>query len=133
MARATICKEFTFEAAHKLPNHDGKCRNLHGHTYRVQIWIEGIIRMANPSHPHPKEGMVVDFGEVSEYFQDYVFSVLDHSYLNDALPFVTTAENLSWWIMEQMANCLEGGNTGIKVTKVRVWETKKSFAEVTRG
>jgi 6-pyruvoyltetrahydropterin/6-carboxytetrahydropterin synthase len=131
--KTTICKEFTFEAAHLLPHHDGKCRNLHGHTYKVQIYITGTVQVETPPRDlldNPKEGMVVDFGEVSGAFKEYIFNALDHKFLNDVLPFVTTAENIAAWIFDQMSENLD--DEAAWLTKVRVWETKKSFAEVVR-
>ena len=117
-----IGKEFTFDAAHQLPNHDGKCRNLHGHTYRVRIEFEG------PLHGDgPKEGMVVDFGDVKAVWKQHVEPLLDHQYLNDTLPVpVTTAEWIAQWIYTMFET------HELEPSAVEVWETPTSLARYER-
>jgi 6-pyruvoyltetrahydropterin/6-carboxytetrahydropterin synthase len=120
----TVCKSWTFDAAHQLPNHDGKCRFLHGHTYRVEVFATGYV---NPKNGRSDEGMVVDFGVLSRVWREDVEPWLDHQFLNDTLADegveITTAENIAGWILTKMA-IIPG------VHKVRVWETPTSFAEV---
>lgn len=124
----TICKQFTLEAAHQLPNHDGKCARLHGHTYMIELFVEGSVRPVDLEHPHPKEGMVVDFGVVSKAFKEYVFDVMDHNNLNEVLPIpVTTAENISKWIYDTLD--FELSSMTYRLKKVRVWETRTGYAE----
>lgn len=123
--RATLRKRFTFDAAHKLPNHSGKCRRLHGHTYAVILSLEGPIRPADGSSG---EGMVQDFGDVSAMWKR-LHERLDHRYLNDEVPkewHPTTAENLAGFILAELEDALP------LLTSVEVWETPTASAEVRR-
>src|SRR5262249_6793379 len=123
MPYATIAKEFTFEAAHSLPNHDGPCRRLHGHTYRVQVLARGPLQ---PLDGRPEEGMVIDFGRLKEVFQRRIETRCDHLYLNETVPVPrTTAELLAAWMLTELRAELP------QVTAVRLYETATSFAEVT--
>ncbi|MGA9098800.1 MAG: 6-carboxytetrahydropterin synthase QueD, partial [Methanotrichaceae archaeon] len=73
-----------FDAAHSLPGYQGKCANLHGHTYKVEVVIEG---------PIGENGFVMDFFQLKKILNS-VLEDLDHSNLNDLLPN-PTAENIS--------------------------------------
>lgn len=66
----------TFDAAHQLPGHNGKCKNLHGHTYRVKCTLEGPV-IQTPGEPD--EGMVIDFSQVKSIYKERIHEVLDHS------------------------------------------------------
>jgi len=91
-----IFKEFTFEAAHRLPNvPDGhKCRRLHGHSFRVTLFVEA------PVDEHA--GWVMDFGDIKEAFKP-ILDRLDHYYLNE-IPGLEnpTSENLARWIWREL-------------------------------
>ena len=120
---ATICKEFTFDAAHQLPNHAGKCQQLHGHTYKVRVYLRGKVR---PFDGSSNEGMVEDFAVVKEVFKRKIESVCDHQFLNKTVPLPTpTAESLAGWMLRTLREELPS------VVKVRVYETPTSYAEVT--
>ena len=118
-----LCKEFTFDAAHNLVRYHGKCEALHGHTYRVAVWVEG-----EPDD----EGMVMDFCELASIVRERVVFRLDHSYLNDVGP-QPTAENIARWIWDQIeAPLAEGaGAARRRLFEVRVWETSTSCAVMT--
>lgn len=91
-----IFKEFTFEAAHFLPNvpTDHKCRRLHGHSYHVVIYLEGPIG--------DESGWVMDFGELKKYFKP-IYNRLDHRFLNDIKGLENpTSENLAKWIWDEL-------------------------------
>ena len=64
---ATICKEFTFDAAQQLPNHAGKCRHLHGHTNRSGVYLPGKVR---PFDGSSNEGMVEDSAVAKDPVQE---------------------------------------------------------------
>lgn len=117
--KISITKQFRFEAAHTLPNHDGKCKNLHGHSYLLEVTISGAVNKEGP-----KEGMVMDFSDLSKVVDAEIISKWDHQYLNDILPFVTTAENLALECFKRISS------QGISVSKIKLWETSKSFVEV---
>jgi len=108
-----------------LPNHDGKCARLHGHSYRVDVLLAGPVREADGS---PGEGMVLDFANVSDAWKP-LHAQLDHAYLNHVLPDEfqpTTAENIAAFIYERLRWA------HLPLASVRVWETATSFAEVGR-
>ncbi len=95
-----ICKEFSFEAAHQLPNvPDGhKCARLHGHSFAVKISVEGPVGETS--------GWVMDFSEIKEAFEP-VLDRLDHYYLND-IPGLEnpTSENIARWIWKELSPVL---------------------------
>ena len=117
--RTTITKILSFSAAHSLPQHEGKCRNVHGHTYTVEVTIEGQVKESGPS-----TGMVMDFADAGADIRRLVVDPLDHSYLNDVLDFVPTAEAMAAWMFGVLAS------SGLPVVRVRLWETPTSYAEV---
>ena len=90
-----IYKYFTFEAAHKLPlvPRDHKCFNLHGHSFKAKISIEGPVN---------ELGWVKDFGDLKLACQP-VIEKLDHSYLNEIIGLENpTSENIAIWIRDQV-------------------------------
>lgn len=109
-----LTKDFVFDAAHNLVNYHGKCENLHGHTYKLRIVIEGF-----PDN----EGMIIDFVEVSKIIKEKIIAKLDHSYLNDFIP-QPSAENISLWVWENIENDLKRENC--KLYEIHVWETSTS-------
>lgn len=119
----TVVKEFTFDAAHQLPNHPGKCKNVHGHTYRMQIGIKGAV--------DPNTGMVVDFAEAKELVNKIIIDKLDHCYLNEQLPYYSpTAENMVTWIVEKLFDLFAVEWEGlVRLCFVRLYETPTSYAE----
>jgi len=122
--RVMVSKEFTFDAAHHLHCYEGKCKNLHGHTYRVVFGISGYV---------DDIGIVIDFGDIKEIWKEQIEIHLDHRYLNDTLPNMnTTAENMVVWIYEKMAAALAGQPEGHRVEFVKLYETPTSFAEARR-
>lgn len=126
--RVLVSKEFTFDAAHHLHCYEGKCKNLHGHTYKVIFGISGYI---------DEIGMVIDFGDIKKIWKEEIEIYLDHRYLNEMLPKMnTTAENMVVWIFEKMVEALnkreELRERGVRVEFIRLYETPTSFAEVKR-
>lgn len=91
-----IFKQFTLEAAHRLlnaaPGH--KCERLHGHSFRVEVRLEGPV--------DPQAGWVRDFAEIEKAFRP-IFERLDHRYLNEVEGLANpTSENLARWIWERL-------------------------------
>ena len=113
-----IRKQFRFEAAHVLPHHPGKCSRLHGHSYRLDVAVEGPLQSAGPA-----QGMVLDFDEISAVVKPSVIERLDHSSLNDLLPN-PTAEHIALWIWHELRGKLAG------LAEVVVWETQTACAIV---
>jgi 6-pyruvoyltetrahydropterin/6-carboxytetrahydropterin synthase len=97
-----IWKEFAFEAAHRLPHvpAEHKCARLHGHSFRVEVHVEGAL--AEP------EGWVMDFGELKAAWRP-LDEALDHRYLNE-IPGLEnpTSEVLARWIWERLRPTLPG-------------------------
>lgn len=87
----TVTKSFRFEAAHSLPHlpEGHKCRNLHGHSYKVVVHCY--------SRELDERGFVVDYADISAAMRPIV-AMLDHKNLNDVIVDKTTAETLAWWI-----------------------------------
>ncbi|SDJ37159.1 6-carboxytetrahydropterin synthase QueD [Salimicrobium halophilum] len=122
--RVMVSKEFTFDAAHHLHCYDGKCKNLHGHTYTAVFGISG----------HTDDiGLVIDFGDIKTIWKEQIEVHLDHRYLNDTLPNMnTTAENMVVWCYEKMDAALADYPNGCRVEFVRLYETPTSYAEARR-
>lgn len=123
---STIGKTFTFDAAHQLPLHDGKCRNLHGHTYRVEVTVKSEVITTGS-----KSGMVVDFGDIKAVWKEHIEPLVDHRFLNDSLPVPhTTAEFIAGWMLMMFRQYLTGPSHFLDMT-VTVWETADSWARAT--
>ena len=106
-----IFKEFTFEAAHRLPNvpKDHKCWRLHGHSFRVEVHVRGPIAEAS--------GWVIDFADIKAAFRP-IEEQLDHHYLNEVDGLSNpTSEHLARWIWRRLRPNLR------QVSKVVVRET----------
>jgi 6-pyruvoyltetrahydropterin/6-carboxytetrahydropterin synthase len=78
MNKIRITKEFDFEMAHALWNYDGLCSNIHGHSYRLFVTLIGAI---NDNIESPKNGMVVDFGDIKKWVKTSLVDELDHALL----------------------------------------------------
>jgi 6-pyruvoyltetrahydropterin/6-carboxytetrahydropterin synthase len=137
--RATVVKEFRFESAHKLPHHKGKCRHIHGHSYRLFVFINGPVAAADGM---PDEGMVVDFTDVKNTVNARIIDRLDHKYLNEIPGLeLPTAENIARWVFEQLCDEWYGCppaevNDRVPETHPRLWcvslkETETSTVQIT--
>jgi len=95
-----IFKQFTFEAAHRLPNVPAghKCARLHGHSYRIEIHVRGAVG--------EHTGWIIDFAEITAAFQP-LYEQLDHYYLNEIEGLSNpTSENVARWIWERLQSTL---------------------------
>jgi len=92
MKKIRITKKFTFEAGHALYGYDGKCKNVHGHSYKLFVTVIGSpITDKN----HVKFGMVIDFGDLKKIISEEIISVYDHAtVLNKNTPHAELAEVL---------------------------------------
>lgn len=109
-----LTKKFEFEAAHKLLNYKGKCENLHGHSYKLIIRVEGTP---------DSNGIVVDFTQLDRIVKENVIYILDHSYLNKIIR-QPTAENIAIWVWNKLKKKLTAPN--FKLYEVEVWESSSS-------
>ncbi len=92
MSKIRITKQFSFETAHALYGYDGKCRNLHGHSYKLSVTVIGSpITDTN----HVKLGMVIDFGDLKKIVKEDIEDVFDHATVfNKNTPHVELAKEL---------------------------------------
>ncbi len=92
MSNIRITKQFTFETGHALYGYDGKCKNVHGHSYKLSVTVIGqpIIDTSNP-----KYGMVIDFGDLKKIVNKEVVDEFDHATVfNKTTPHLKLAEEL---------------------------------------
>lgn len=134
-----VAKRFRWEAAHRLPWHDGPCRHLHGHSYRMEVVVEGPV---NP------QGMVIDFKDVKAALKplveawdhatfvahddDELLGILEQtSWKHYMLPFDSTSENIAQYAADHL--CREAASVfadlGVTSVRVRVEETETCYAE----
>lgn len=146
-------KEFTFDCAHMLSGHNGACKNLHGHTYKLLVTVssEEVQWMEVSS-----DGMVMDFKDLKEIVSQEIISKYDHAFVTDIttryaaersivevlknaglkvveFPTRPTAENMSKIFFELINNRLNSDHQGYaealcKCTQVEVYETPTSCA-----
>lgn len=112
--RTRVTCTFTFEASHQLPWHQGKCQRLHGHSYRLEVTVEG---------PLNENGIVVDFDDVRAVVRREIVDRWDHQHLNDLLDN-PTAELLAqdaWKLLEA---------AGLRIARLRLWETPTAHVEL---
>ncbi len=135
--RTSVCKIFTFHAAHHLPHHEGICKEVHGHTYKLEVEVS----LDNLIEEGSSEGMVVDFGNLKVLVTNRVLSILDHSDLNEIVETTSfgcgvicsgnpTVENLTYWIWSALDVPLV--NLDLRLDRVRLWETDTCYAEIRR-
>lgn len=116
--------EHSFPAGHALRNYPGKCANVHGHNYRVQVAVRG---------PELSEiGLLIDFSDLKRTLRG-VCEELDHQFLNDLPAFAErnpSAENLALYIYEEMSTRLGGEleKSAARVVEVVVQETDTAWA-----
>lgn len=105
----SIIRRYSFEAAHRLEWHQGKCYTLHGHSYVLEIEVTG---------PVDDRGVVMDFAELDAVVEERVVSRLDHTYLNDLLDN-PTVELVALVIGDWLDDAAIGWST------LRLWETER--------
>ena len=134
-----ISKIFTFDASHMLDGHDGKCQNLHGHTYQLEVTVASIL-----INEGAKAGMVMDFADLKTSVKQTILEPFDHAFLYHGnneresqiaallegwqmktlrLNQRTTAEHLAI----EMHHRLQA--VGVPVCRIKLWETPTSYAE----
>ena len=143
-----ISKEIQFDAGHRVPKHGSKCRNPHGHRYRIIVECVGEIVTEKDA---PDEGMLIDFGDLKEMMTVKVHDVLDHGFIvykSDltmraalsqseeeegwkiiVFPYIPTAENIARWIWFELdSNIRNHWRGNLKLDTVIVYETPTSIA-----
>lgn len=142
-AMIRITKIFTFETAHVLYNYDGKCKNMHGHSYKLFVTVKG-----NPVDDleNPKNGMVVDFGDIKKVVKEEIVDLWDHAVLvNGNSPhldlgkdlearghkvifcaFQPTCENMLYEIAAKIKSKLPNH---VQLAYLKLHETENSYGE----
>jgi 6-pyruvoyltetrahydropterin/6-carboxytetrahydropterin synthase len=105
-----VKRTFEFEAAHRLPHHPGKCRELHGHSYRLVVSVQRPV--------DPGTGLAVDFADVKAAVRREAVDRLDHRLVNELIDN-PTAENMAVWIWERVAASLPG------LVEIELYETRE--------
>jgi len=112
--------ETHFAAAHQLRGYKGKCENLHGHNWRVQVVIN--------AEKLNEIGLAIDFHEFKSTISEFILS-LDHSLLNEIFPFTElnpSSENIAKWLYDSINKKITNDN--INVFSVTVWESETASA-----
>ena len=138
--KVRITKEFSFEMSHLLKNHQGGCKNIHGHSYKLFVTICGI---PNADPDSPQNGMLIDFGELKKIIYSLIIEPLDHAlmvseraYKGTFLeqydgkilikPFEPTCENL----INEFAEIIEPKlPVWVKLHSLKLYETATSYTE----
>ena len=137
-----IAKEFSFDMAHMLDGHDGKCKNLHGHTYTLQVEISGELHAEGA-----KSGMVMDYSDLKAIVKAHILDNMDHAFIYDltsekeckvasllntldsktfGISARTTAEQMAKYIFDTLTD------VGLPVSLIRLWETPTSYCEYSK-
>lgn len=144
-----ISKQIEWDMGHRVMNHKSKCRNLHGHRYKLEICLEGDLVSKKGSSD---EGMVMDFGDIKSIAMSKVHDLLDHGFVvwnkdetvkkffatnpdqkHVIVPFTPTSENLAKWIFQQLdKEYKDVFGTGLKLHEIKLWETPTSLAACSR-
>jgi 6-pyruvoyltetrahydropterin/6-carboxytetrahydropterin synthase len=115
-----VSVEYSFAAGHALRGYKGKCENVHGHNYKVQLVVAGEQLDAT--------GMLMDFVEIRKNIKELV-ERLDHRFLNDVPPFDVlnpSAENIAKYFSDELEPHVR--NRGLQVHAVTIWETDTTAA-----
>lgn len=137
-----VTKQFEFEMAHMLAGHPSLCKNLHGHSYKLFVTVEGPV----------VDDMVVDFKDLKAVVKGAIVDPLDHCFAFNAntddefekdliavvkkhqkkcfaFPWRTSCENMAKWMYEELNDGLKLGKATYRVSKIKLYETSSSFAE----
>ncbi len=143
MSKISINKHFDFESAHALYGYDGKCKNIHGHSYHLYVTIIGkpINDLENP-----KNGMVLDFGDLKKMVKEQIVNVFDHTVVLNQnsphielakaiegyshkivlVPYQPTSENMLFDFADRIKSQLP---QNVSLHSLKLYETANSYAE----
>lgn len=126
LKKVYITKRNSFESAHHLNNYEGKCGNIHGHSYKVEVTLSGSVDIGTSDFESAKEAMVCDFSYLNKVIQEEIINRYDHKDLN--LFFnQPTAEIMVVHFFELIKGRFN--HSDVVVESVKLWETGDSFAE----
>ncbi len=135
---------------HRIPNHKSKCKNLHGHRYKVEVALKGHVERKKGVS---EEGMVFDFGDIKVLLKEEIHTKCDHAFMfyekdkillplakaNNSLKFlpvsfIPTAENISKWIFDLLYKKIQLlSKNKFFLESVKVWETPSSAALISKN
>ena len=148
----TVTKEFVWDSAHMLYGHKGLCKNVHGHTYKMQVEVARTDSEDDVISNGASEGMVIDFKALKEIVKGELVDKLDHAYITSGDSSATeeyqitelltslgmkiydlgerpTAENMAREFARFINRRLNEAYYGIRLVSVTVWETPTSFSK----
>ena len=143
----SITRRLEFDSGHRIPNHDGQCRHLHGHRYAIEVTLTGEVA----DHPgKADDGMVLDFGDIKRLTNQYVVDLWDHAFLvakedeglvvflaslpnhktvvMEHVPTVENLANAAFAILQPVFNKAFGGR--LELSALRLYETPNCWADV---
>ncbi|QWD61315.1 6-carboxytetrahydropterin synthase QueD [Polynucleobacter sp. MWH-UH25E] len=143
----SITRRLEFDSGHRIPNHDGQCRHLHGHRYAIEVTLTGEVA----DHPgKADDGMVLDFGDIKRLANQYVVEPWDHAFLvakedeklvaflsslpnhktviMEHVPTVENLANAAFAILQPVFNKAFDGR--LELSAVRLYETPNCWADV---
>jgi len=146
-AAISITRRLEFDSGHRIPNHDGQCKHLHGHRYAIEVTLTGEVA----HHPgKADDGMVLDFGDIKRLTNQYVVDLWDHAFLvakedeglvaflatlpnhkTVVMEHVPTVENLAraaFAILQPIFSKSFGGR--LELSALRLYETPNCWADV---
>ena len=139
-----VTKRLEIDAGHRLLNHAGKCKNVHGHRYAFEVTFE-LVKSAVLD----ASGILIDFGTIKDTLGQWLNDTLDHAFIVQegdvlrpvilglklkvyAMPDAPTAENLAKHVFDRAQLCLGKFDKVVKVVRVRCYETPTSYADYGR-
>jgi 6-pyruvoyltetrahydropterin/6-carboxytetrahydropterin synthase len=146
----SITRRLEFDSGHRIPNHDGQCKHLHGHRYAIEVTLIGEVA----HHPgKADDGMVLDFGDIKKFTNQYIVDVWDHAFLvakedvhlvaflesipghktvvMDHVPTVENLANTAFNILQPIFAKVFGGR--LELSALRLYETPNCWADVHRA
>lgn len=143
MSNIRITKEFSFETGHALYGYDGKCKNVHGHSYKLSVTVIG---QPIKDHSNVKYGMVIDFGDLKKIVKEEIVDIFDHATVfNRNTPHVELAHKLKdhghhvllvdyqptseMMVIDFAGKIQKRLPSNIKLHSLKLQETTTSFAE----
>ena len=143
----SITRRLEFDSGHRIPNHDGQCRHLHGHRYAIEVTLTGEVA----DHPgKADDGMVLDFGDIKRLTNQYVVDLWDHAFLvakedeglvaflaslpnhktviMEHVPTVENLANAAFAILQPVFTKAFGGR--LELSSIRLYETPNCWVDV---
>ncbi|MBU3567209.1 6-carboxytetrahydropterin synthase QueD [Polynucleobacter alcilacus] len=143
----SITRRLEFDSGHRIPNHDGQCRHLHGHRYAIEVTLTGEV-IEQPGQAD--DGMVLDFGDIKRLTNQYVVDLWDHAFLvakedeglvaflaslpnhktvvMEHVPTVENLANAAFTILQPVFSQAFGGR--LELSSLRLYETPNCWADV---